>query len=355
MGTASYKCPNCGGSLAFKPEIQKSKCDYCLSEYSDDELEAINQKIAEEAKRSNKDQNNIENSNQAIQLISYVCNSCGAEVVTDEDTSASFCYYCHSPVLVTERLTGDFKPEKIIPFVIDKEKAKENFLRWAKSHMFVPADFYGNSQLEKLTGLYQPYWLADLQSEVDFVGRGVNLRRWRAGKRQYTETKVYRIEKRGTIELANVPAIAVDRIEKELLESITPYEDEKTVDFSMSYLSGFFAERYSYSSEDVKNTIETVGKRCNQQIVEEGVGHYQQFSWSEANQNIEIKDWHYALLPAWILTYKYNDKSYVYAVNGQTGKSYGELPLNKRKLFTVSAAISLIIFIGSLAGGILLW
>lgn len=358
MSTVSYKCPNCGGGLKFNPELQKSKCEFCLSEFTDEELALINQRIAEAAAQKGQEQSQeggSQTEDQKVNLYSYTCNNCGAEVVSDEDTSATFCYYCHNPVLVTGRLIGDFAPDKIIPFAINKEKAKKNFLSWAKSHMFVPVDFYSSSQLEKMTGLYQPYWLADLQSEVNYQGKGTNIRTWRAGKRQYTETKIYSIVKSGTIGLANVPAIAVDRIEKKLLELITPYEDEKAIDFSMSYLSGFFAEKYSYTKEELRPVIEDLGRKCNQQLVEENTGHYQQLTWLKTSQDIEVKNWYYALFPAWILTYKYNGNNYVYAVNGQTGKAYGELPLNKKKLALFSVVISAVVFAGSLLGGMFLW
>ncbi len=40
-------------------------------------------------------------------LLVYICPSCGAEVVTDATTAATFCYYCHNPVVLSEKLTGN--------------------------------------------------------------------------------------------------------------------------------------------------------------------------------------------------------------------------------------------------------
>jgi len=108
LATSTYKCPNCGAGLLFDPELQKVRCDFCLSEFSIAEIEAYNQKLETEAEQPAKlPRETDENSH----LISYHCDSCGAEVVTDETTSATFCYYCHNPVLVTERLTGSYRPQ----------------------------------------------------------------------------------------------------------------------------------------------------------------------------------------------------------------------------------------------------
>ena len=124
-----------------------------------------------------------------MEFVSYQCNSCGATVVTDDTTTATFCYYCHNPVIISHRLKGEFKPNKLIPFSIDKDSAKEKFLNWARKKKFVPNDFYSHSQLEKMTGIYLPYWWADCEVDIDYVGEGINIRVWRAGDREYTETK----------------------------------------------------------------------------------------------------------------------------------------------------------------------
>ena len=81
----SYKCPNCGGGLKFDPVSQKFKCEYCLASFTEDDMKRLE---AEEAKKREDD------GSAAV----YTCPSCGAEIVTDETTAATFCYYCHNPV-----------------------------------------------------------------------------------------------------------------------------------------------------------------------------------------------------------------------------------------------------------------
>ena len=41
MAVMSYKCPNCGGGLTFDPKTQKLMCEYCLSEFTEDEMEKL--------------------------------------------------------------------------------------------------------------------------------------------------------------------------------------------------------------------------------------------------------------------------------------------------------------------------
>ncbi|NCC85353.1 MAG: TFIIB-type zinc ribbon-containing protein, partial [Clostridia bacterium] len=163
----TLKCPNCGGGLKFDPEKQKSVCEYCLSTFTNEELAAATQAAeakaekaakAEAAKGAAATAAGSEATTQETEghLAGYVCDSCGAEVVTEATTSATFCFYCHNPVLITSRLTGEFQPHKIIPFQYDRDKAIATFRQWAKSHRFVPHSFYSVSQVAKMTGLYLP-------------------------------------------------------------------------------------------------------------------------------------------------------------------------------------------------------
>ena len=154
MGVITYKCPNCGGGLTFNADIQKYRCEYCLSEFSQEELDEIEKKELEKAeKRAEIQENDVpaedvpvetsgtqagqtedasENTGRkkTVTSIMYICPSCGAQIVTDETTAASFCYYCHNPVVLEEKLRGEFKPDYVLPFQIDKKKAQEIFTQW---------------------------------------------------------------------------------------------------------------------------------------------------------------------------------------------------------------------------------
>lgn len=340
MTTKSYKCPSCGAGIHFKPALQKFNCDFCLSEYTEEEFKSASNKVVEEDQQH---------------LGSYECNSCGASVVTDDTTTSTFCYYCHNPVIISSRLKGDFQPNKLIPFAIDKKSAQEKFLSWTRNKRFVPKDFYSKSQLEKITGIYLPYWWADCEVDIDYVGEANKIRVWRSGGREYTETKKYQIVRKGKIDINNVSELAFTKIDEILLNGIAPYNENQVIDFSMPYLSGFFAEQYDIQQEEIKPKIEEQVNRYSNYLRNETVSGFNFVKDLRNNTNMVCKEWNYTLLPAWILTYLYKGKTYVYAVNGQTGKSFGELPLSNRRLLNVSGIIFLITFIILLIGGILIW
>ena len=130
----------------------------------------------------------------------------------------------------------------------------------------------------------------------------------------------------------NVGEVAFTKIDNTLINGIAPYNENEAIDFSMPYLSGFFAEQYDIEKDDITPKVEDRVSKYSKSL-----------------------EWNYTLLPTWILTYLYKDKTYVYAVNGQTGKSFGELPFDSSKAFKVSIIIFAIIFIILLLGGIFIW
>ncbi len=350
VATTSYKCPSCGAGIHYKPALKKFKCDFCLSEYNEQDL--INQsKTPDDIHHSHGHEEDFKD--EVLNV--YNCKSCGAEVVTDETTTSTFCYYCHNPVIISQRLTGEFLPNKIIPFRIDKERAKETFLNWVGRKKFVPADFTSSSQLEKMTGIYLPYWLVDYEADVDYLGEGRTLRVWRTGNMEYTETKQFEIVRKGKIDINNISELAFTKISKDLLNGIGPYDINEAIPFSKPYLSGFFAEQYDVDKENIEPSLKEEASRYNNYLIDESIQGYNNVRSIKKDVNIDVKEWNYTLLPAWILTYIYKGKTYIFAVNGQNGRAYGELPLSKKRMSGAFSAIFAVTFTILLIGGILIW
>ncbi len=295
------------------PSSQKFKCEYCLSEFSKEQISDLPPKKGEAQKQEEQE------------LVLYLCPSCGAEIVTEETTAATFCFYCHNPVVLKGRLEGGYKPDYVLPFAIDKEKAKDIFLQWLKQKRFVPKDFYSPEQIEKLTGVYFPYWLYSCQVEGEIQAEGVKLKVWRAGNLQYTETQKYDVSRNGQMQVDHVTRNALKKADKQLVEGVLPFDMKKMKPFSMEFLSGFFAEK-----RDMEKEVEVFAK----DTLRSSISGYN--SVTVMNQTARLKEtrWNYALLPVWTLTYKGKRDNHIYyfACNGQTGKICGKLPVDSAKL-----------------------
>ena len=352
LDAAEYKCPNCNAELKFDPTTQKLSCDYCLSSFTIDEIK----EIYAESELIMHDEAEEEIADEfAEHTALYHCASCGADIMADEDTTALFCYYCHNPVILSGKLTGDYKPSKIIGFKLTRDEALSRFKKWCSKRMFLPKDFKTEQQLEKMTGLYVPFWIADCDIKADYAAIGKKVRSWYSGSYEYTETKEYSIVRSARIMAKGIPADGESKIEDLLMESIEPFDYRDLKDFSMSYFSGFFADKYDVDKAAVFPRIRQRATKAGRKIVRDSVSGYTSLNVMNETYNIQKTDWQYIMLPVWFMTYRYNGRVYEFALNGQTGKLAGTPPLDKRKLGLLCGAVALgITLLGYLGGVILL-
>lgn len=362
MAVISYKCPNCDGELVFSPATQNFKCEYCMSTFSREELEAMKQDLAaeepeaaggqtgEQAKEQQSEYDGVQE-----EAVAYTCPSCGARIVTDSTTAATFCYYCHNPVVLSGRLSGEYLPDKVIPFAIDKKEATQKFLDYVHSKKFIPRAFFRKQQIEKLSGVYFPYWVYACTMDGTMDAQGTNIRVWRSGETEYTETKYYQVEREGTVELHDLTKNALKEANQKLAEGVLPYDLTKMEEFHMGYLSGFQAQRRDVDQEDLAQDVSQEVKEYGRQLLRDTISGYSGVTVNSHNLKMLKESWSYVLLPVWTLTYKArNGKFYYYSMNGQTGKVYGELPVDYKKVGIVGGIVALIVLILFLIGGLLI-
>ena len=383
MSIINYKCPSCGAPIEFNPRLGKFKCGYCFTEHTEEALTAYLEKLqaktaaadgsaadtaadkegaapkAETENHGNAEKNAAsgagntrEKERQTVKA--YQCANCGAEVVAGDTSTAAFCYYCHSPVVITDRLQGDFKPDRIIPFKVDKKTAVQKFLDWAGKKKFTPKGFTSEMQQEKITGVYLPYWQADIDAKVDYHAVGVTVTRWSSGDRDYVKTDKYKIDRVGDIAVNNLQKLAFSKIDESLLNTITPYDEAEMKNFSAGYLAGFFAEQYTEDKEAIKPALMTQAKQTTTALIKESTS-CTHFESERDSTTYTVRAQRYVLLPSWILTYIYHGKPYVFALNGQTGKTCGELPLDKAKVALTSGLLGVVFGTLMFLGGMFIW
>lgn len=331
--TITYQCPNCGGGLVFDPEKQKYTCEYCLSEFGEEAF--LKHGTAESGEQET---DRTEGSGEAVL---YTCPSCGAEIVTEETTAADFCYYCHNPVILSGRLLGEYHPDYVIPFSIEKEKAVEIFNTWIRKKRFIPKAFYSEEQIEKITGVYFPYLLYSCKADGKLDARADRLRVWVSGSLRYTEKKNYEVQREGVMDVRFVPRNALKKANRKLVEGVLPYEMNRLKPFAMGFLSGFQAERRDMEEASFDQEVKEEVKQFAVNTLKTSISSYD--SVQVKNQSVSFIDerWEYALLPVWSLTYREEakDEVYYFAVNGQTGKVCGQLPIDRKKLILLFAEI----------------
>lgn len=332
MAGTTYKCPSCGAYLAFDPESQLWKCPFCDSAFPENELHA-NDETAETAQQPS-----------GAQVV-YRCQSCGSEIVTDETTVATRCYYCHSPVVMQGKMTDEYQPDKVLPFSISREKAVSTFMDWVKKKKYVPRNFFKEAQVESMDGVYYPHFVADCQMDCQLDGEATDTHVHDEGRFVVTDTRHFDVHTEGKITFRSIMRPALKKANRKLSDGIHPFPLEDAKPFSGAYLAGFLAERRDIAPEDIQPDVQTEVQEYVRPLLEEQFSH-QSIKASVSSQMKAFRT-DYVLLPTWVLTYPNKDNPedpYYYAMNGCTGEVCGKLPLDKGRLWRKALLVGGIVF-----------
>ena len=350
-GLQEYKCPSCGGAMEFNSDIQKLKCPYCDSEYEISMFDTGAEQpesFPEESMTWEVSAGRDWEDGEADGLVTYVCKSCGGEIVGDSTTAATSCPYCDNPVVMKGQFSGSLKPDYVIPFKFDKKAAKEALMNHYGGKALLPKIFKDKNHIDEIKGIYVPFWLFDADAQADVRYNATRVRSWSDDDYDYTETSYYNVYRGGNLSFYAVPVDGSSKMADELMESVEPFDISEAVDFNTAYLAGYLADKYDI--DDVQS-VERANERIRQSVMDEfrsTVVGYATVNADMSSIRLQNGRAKYALYPVWILNTTYAGEKYTFAMNGQTGKFVGDLPMDKglyTKYFAgLSAIVSVVAF-----------
>lgn len=345
----NYQCPGCTGPLHFSPNTGKLECEYCGSSYTPAEVEAYyaeqNAEAEEAAAQAEETAVQTEQEKEehgwgadAAHMRSYLCPSCGAELICEETTAATSCPYCGNPSVVPGQFSDERKPDFLIPFKVDKETAMEALRGHYKGKLLLPGSFASDNHIQEIKGVYVPFWLFDGKAEADVVFEATRSHTVTTRNERITTTEYYQVRRGGNVEFRMVPVDGSRAMPDAHMDAIEPYDYEELRPFSLSYLPGFLADKYDVEAEE---SARRADERCRNSAIaamQSDVRGYQTCAVRHADVRLSREDAAYALLPVWLLSTKWQDKNYLFAMNGQTGRLIGDLPVSKIRLLLCFAA-----------------
>ena len=345
-----YKCPCCGAGLKFSSADQKLSCEYCDNTF---ELEAVQEYNDSLNKTDTQEfdwdeQQNAEwTAEEQGQMRSYICNSCGGEIITDGTTAATFCPYCENPTVLPGNVSGGLRPDAVIPFKTTKEDAQKAFLKLCHGKPLLPKDFTSKNRLKKISGVYVPFWLYECTGNMDGQYQATRVHRWSDAHYIYTKTDYFMLGRSAEAQFTGIPMDGSSKMDDTIMESIEPFDMRDAVDFNTAYLSGFLADKYDVESKAGEERIrQRVGNTLDDLLSDTFMGYASVIPTSK-QLRVNHSKAKYVLLPVWMLHTRYQDQTYVFAMNGQTGKMTGTLPICKKRQWSwfagVAAGVALII------------
>ncbi len=332
--TLSYKCPSCSSPLEFGSTSGMLECRSCGNSYELDAIEMLNEAETQEGKEPEFDWGAYKEdlSGEVIEGVqTYKCQSCGAEVTVEGVTAATKCPYCDNVIVLEPQLSGMIKPNGIIPFRIDRSGVSEKVRELCKGKRLLPGGFLSENRIKEVQGVYVPFWLFDCHADGKMSFKATRVRRWSSGSYDYTETSHFLLVREGEMSFEKIPVDGSVKMDDSLMDSIEPYDFSELKEFDPAYLSGFLADRFD---ADADASLPRANKRVETSVEEafrSTINGYDSVTMSMNKTQISDTSVKYVLLPVYLITSKYRGKTYSYAINGQTGKIVGELPVSRAK------------------------
>jgi len=332
----NYQCPNCTGPLHFVGGSGQLECDYCSTQFEVPVIEQLYADKEQAAASAGTDPQwdmsmagNGWTAEECAYMKGYSCPSCGAEIICDATTAATSCPYCGNPTVVPGQFAGQLRPDFVLPFKLDKNAAISALIKYYKGKKFLPKSFANKNHIEEIKGIYVPFWLFNGQSEAVMRFRATKMRKFRQGDQEVTETEHWRILRQGNVVFEKVPVDASSKMPDAHMDAIEPFEYRELKPFSPAYLPGYLADKYDMD-------VEACSKRANERIIASTedsfastISGYSTLTREYSNIDLKKGDVKYALMPVWLLSTKWSGSDYLFAMNGQTGKLIGDLPVDK--------------------------
>ena len=331
MSTIAYQCPSCGAPLAYGAESGKLECKACGNSYELDALEAMNESQETSSIQFDMPTDTFEAS-EAAHMQAYICQGCGAELMTEETTTATECPYCGSPTILPERINGGVKPEMVIPFTVTKEQAQKQFEDYFKGKKLMPNIFLNSrNRIAEMRKLYVPYWLFDCTAGGSVVYDAQKKHIRREGEWEVTYTDHYFVRRSGMMGFDGIPVDGSEKLDNKITESLEPYDMSTAVPFVPAVLAGALADHADVDSAECENRARQRVENSMEQALRSTVTGYTSVTPRQRSFHTEEGKVTPVLMPVWLITTEKDGKTYTFAINGQTGKLTCDVPADTAK------------------------
>ena len=334
--TLQHKCPGCGADMVFDAEKGTLFCESCETTMDVEEYP-----IADFEEFETMTSASTFGEDGAAQ---YQCKNCGAILITDEDTAATSCSFCGAPMILSDRLSGQMAPAKVIPFKVSKEQAQAAFKKWCKGGLLTPKGFMSAERIKSITGMYVPFWLYDLYGSGETMADCTKVHTYSDNDYIYTQTKHFHVYRKVDLNFLKIPADASAKMNDTLMDKLEPFDYGELKDFQTPYLAGFIAEKYNYTDKDLFKRVKDRVEKYVAEYIDSTMHGYTTTVFTQKNIQIKQKNAVYALLPVWMICYDYDKAEHTFAMNGQTGKIVGKPPISLKRIFGLFGKSTAIIF-----------
>ena len=350
------KCPNCGSTdISMNPNTGKLRCNFCRTEFEPETAEQLveniedlqGEVIASGAKNIDKYAENI---------ITLKCQSCGADVVIDTESSTQArCHWCRSMLSINQQIPNGAVPDTVLPFKLKKQEAQVSIQEFVKKRsFFANPKFKADFTTENIMGVYFPYMLVDANAHVYLAGQGEQeTRRYKVDDRTYYDADVFAVRREFDLMVDDLTIeSSADKLDyhnadktTNIINSIMPFDTENCVKWDSNYLRGYTSEKRDTDIDVLKPLVNRQLKGIAKFSVQDTLSDYDRgVRWESEKLELKGRSWTSTYLPVWLYSYmetKSNGNKVLHyvAVNARTKETMGSVPIHIPKLLCVSGIV----------------
>lgn len=342
-----FPCPGCNSQLYFSPKLQQLECEHCGTKVAIDKATDLIKENSLHQQMAGATDPSV-----TVEQLVYKCGRCGSQSVFTTETPTFICSFCNfeavNPVAYKTRI---IQPSGMVPFKVDKQHSIDIFKTWVGKGWWAPGDLKQFARHDALHGIYLPFWTYDAQTNSEWSGYGG---RYYYVTEHYTDSQGKRqsrqvqhtewIYRSGTYDhfFDDILIGGATELSQNEYESIFPYKLEELVNFDAKYLSGWKADVYDVAVNEGYDKAEAMMKDAIYNACANlcRIDTYRNLNVDTSYSNQTYK---HILLPLWMCTYAYKNKTYHFLINGQTGKIHGKKPVSAAKVVLVILLVLLVI------------
>lgn len=352
-----FPCGQCGADFEFHIGLQSLQCPFCghvqqleappedavIEQDFDSMLERLRElRAARKQQLEATDQTAAAAEEQHKQVI---CASCSGTVEFYGTLTSTECPWCAAPVQLEgiHHASMDRIPvDGMLPFLVDHTKASSNLSVWVRSRWFAPNEFRRRGIEGKFQGVFLPYFTYDAMTATAWSGqRGDNYTvSVGSGNDRRTETRIAWTYVSGSFQqfFDDVLVLAGKGLRRDLMQSLEPWPLHKVVPFNPQLMVGITARTYDIELDECfSEGRQRITTAIEVEVRRRIGGDHQRIG--RVNTRYSGITYKHLLLPVWIMSYRWQDKTRHVFVNATTGEVQGERPYSVLKiLFAVLLA-----------------
>ena len=324
-----YECPNCASNLRYSIERQNLFCEACGTVLSPYDVKKDSD--AEER--------------EDFEVTVFGCPQCGAQIVSEDNEAAAFCSFCGASTILDSRISKEKRPAYILPFTKTKKDCVESFKSMTRRSIFSPDELKNYKDIDSFRGIYMPYWMYDAEKKGHIcydVRKSMSKYR---GDYEYIDH--YNFETDSDSEYSGVVYDASSSFSDNLSQAISPFDTTQLKEFTPSFLSGFYADTSDVKPEVYEaEAAELIGQDLFNKLNHDPAMKSYTGTYDKAKSHVkpDVSKRTLVMLPVWFMSLRHKEQgkedrvAYV-AVNGQTGETCADLPIDMKK-YAIGAAIA---------------